>query len=137
MGLAKDPKFTENQWIYLYYSPAGELEINLLSRFTLVDGLLDKSTEKILLEVPVFRGCCHSGGSLEFDSKGNLFLSLGDDSTPFESDSYNPIDERSVDPPMWMRKKRPEIPTICEVQLFESRRNLMELIPFLKAIFSR
>lgn len=98
LGLAKDPKFTDNQWIYLYYSPTGELEINRLSRFTLVDGLLDKSTEKIMLEVPVFRGCCHSGGSLEFDSKGNLFLSLGDDSTPFESDNFNPIDERSGRP---------------------------------------
>lgn len=98
LGLAKDPKFSENQWIYLYYSPVGELEINRLSRFTLVEGLLDNSTEKIMLEVPVFRGCCHSGGSLEFDSKGNLFLSLGDDSTPFESDNYNPIDERSGRP---------------------------------------
>jgi cytochrome c len=98
LGLAKDPKFNENQWIYLYYSPVGELEINRLSRFTLVDGLLDKSTEKIMLEVPVFRGCCHSGGSLEFDSKGNLFLSMGDDSTPFESDNYNPIDERAGRP---------------------------------------
>jgi cytochrome c len=98
LGLAKDPKFKENQWIYLYYSPAGDLEINRLSRFTLVDGFLDKSTEKIMLEIPVFRGCCHSGGSLEFDSKGNLFLSLGDDTTPFESDNYNPIDERTGRP---------------------------------------
>ena len=98
LGLAKDPKFTDKQWIYLYYSPVGKVHINRLSRFTLVDGLLDKSTEKIMLEVPVFRGCCHSGGSLEFDSKGNLFLSLGDDSTPFESDNYNPIDERSGRP---------------------------------------
>lgn len=98
LGLAKDPKFKENQWIYLYYSPAGDLEINRLSRFTLLDGFLDKSTEKIMLEIPVFRGCCHSGGSLEFDSKGNLLLSLGDDTTPFESDNYNPIDERTGRP---------------------------------------
>ncbi|TDQ18480.1 cytochrome c [Algoriphagus boseongensis] len=98
LGLAKDPKFNENQWIYLYYAPAGPDSINRLSRFTLTDGLLDKSTEKILLEVPVFRGCCHSGGSLEFDSKGNLFLSLGDDTTPFESSNYNPIDERAGRP---------------------------------------
>ncbi len=98
LGLAKDPNFGQNQWIYLYYAPVGEVEINRLSRFTLVEGLLDKSTEKIMLEVPVFRGCCHSGGSLEFDSKGNLFLSMGDDTTPFESDNYNPIDERSGRP---------------------------------------
>lgn len=94
LGLAKDPGFTSNKWIYLYYSPIGEKSINRLSRFTLVEDIVDIGSEKVMLEIPHFRGCCHSGGSLEFDGKGNLFLSLGDDSTPFESDNYNPIDER-------------------------------------------
>ncbi|MHA7128181.1 PQQ-dependent sugar dehydrogenase [Algoriphagus namhaensis] len=98
LGLAKDPNFEENQWIYLYYAPLKGESINRLSRFTLVEGLLDPSTEKIMLEVPVFRGCCHSGGSVEFDREGNLYVSLGDDTTPFESDNYNPIDERSGRP---------------------------------------
>ena len=47
LGLAKDPKFSENQWIYLYYAPAGEIEINRLSRFTLVDGLLDNLPKRL------------------------------------------------------------------------------------------
>jgi cytochrome c len=94
LGLAKDPGFKNNHWIYLYYSPVGEKSINRLSRFTLVEDIMDMASEKVMLEIPHFRGCCHSGGSLEFDAKGNLFLSLGDDSTPFESDNYNPIDER-------------------------------------------
>jgi len=94
LGLAKDPNFEDNQWIYLYYAPLDGPPINRLSRFTLVEGLLDRSTEIIMLEVPVFRGCCHSAGSVEFDGEGNLYVSLGDDSTPFESDNYNPIDER-------------------------------------------
>ena len=98
LGLAKDPGFDSNKWIYLYYSPTGSISINRLSRFTLVDDLIDVASEKIMLEIPHFRGCCHSGGSIEFDSKGNLFLSLGDDTTPFESDSYNPIDERNGRP---------------------------------------
>ncbi|WP_209329177.1 PQQ-dependent sugar dehydrogenase [Lunatimonas salinarum] len=94
LGLAKDPDFYNNHWIYLYYSPQGQESINRLSRFTLVSDILDPDSEAVLLEIPHFRGCCHSGGSIEFDSKGNLFLSLGDDTTPFESDNYNPIDER-------------------------------------------
>ena len=98
LGLAKDPNFFTNNWIYLYYAPAGGPSINRLSRFDFKENLLDVNSEKILLEVPVFRGCCHSGGSLEFDGKGNLYLSLGDDTTPFESDNYNPIDERSGRP---------------------------------------
>lgn len=98
LGLAKDPNFTSTNWIYLYYAPKEGESINRLSRFDFKDNLLDTSSEKIMLEVPVFRGCCHSGGSLEFDSKGNLYLSMGDDTTPFESDNYNPIDERSGRP---------------------------------------
>lgn len=94
LGLAKDPDFEKNQWIYLYYSPVGDNHINRLSRFTLLNDMVDMESEKIMLEIPQFRGCCHSGGSIEFDSQGNLYLSLGDDSTPFESDNYNPIDER-------------------------------------------
>lgn len=98
LGLAKDPDFYNNHWIYLYYSPEGGQSINRLSRFTLVDDILDPESEIVMLEIPHFRGCCHSGGSIEFDSKGNLFLSLGDDTTPFESDNYNPIDEREGRP---------------------------------------
>ncbi|PSL07847.1 PQQ-dependent sugar dehydrogenase [Cecembia rubra] len=98
LGLAKDPDFYSNNWIYLYYSPEGEHSINRLSRFTLLDDLLVPESEVILMEIPHFRGCCHSGGSIEFDSKGNLYLSLGDDTTPFESDNYNPIDEREGRP---------------------------------------
>jgi cytochrome c len=98
LGLAKDPDFESNKWIYLYYSPKGDVSINRLSRFTLMDDILDMGSEIVMLEIPHFRGCCHSGGSIEFDSKGNLFLSLGDDTTPFESDNYNPIDERSGRP---------------------------------------
>ncbi|MGY6744078.1 MAG: PQQ-dependent sugar dehydrogenase [Cecembia sp.] len=94
LGLAKDPDFYSNHWIYLYYSPEGTESINRLSRFTLVDDIMDMGSEIVMLEIPQFRGCCHSGGSIEFDSKGNLYLSLGDDTTPFESDNYNPIDER-------------------------------------------
>jgi cytochrome c len=35
---------------------------------------------------------------LEFDSEGNLYLGIGDDTTPFESSNFNPIDERPDQP---------------------------------------
>ncbi|WP_198675270.1 PQQ-dependent sugar dehydrogenase [Pleomorphovibrio marinus] len=94
LGMALDPKFDQNGWMYLYYSPAGSESINRLSRFTFDDRKMSRNSEVVMLEIPVFRGCCHSGGSLEFGPNGNLFLSLGDDTSPFESDNYNPIDER-------------------------------------------
>ena len=54
-------------------------------------------TEEKIIEVPVDRGiCCHVGGNIDFDGNGNLLLSTGDDTNPFESDGYAPIDDRAA-----------------------------------------
>jgi len=46
--------------------------------------------------VPVDRGlCCHVGGQIEFDGAGNLYLSTGDDTNPFQSAGYAPLDDRT------------------------------------------
>ncbi len=48
-----------------------------------------------MLQVDTQRNtCCHAGGSMVFDSAGNLYLSTGDNTNPFESNSFTPIDER-------------------------------------------
>ena len=109
MGLALDPNYDDNNWIYLYYSPASthpdsqnedyvpttEESKQHLSRFIYKDGVLDKGSEIVLLEVQTQRiECCHTGGSIEFGPDGNLFLSTGDDVNPFASDGYGPIDEQ-------------------------------------------
>jgi glucose/arabinose dehydrogenase/PKD repeat protein len=114
-GVAADPNFATNRFIYLYYSPTlstpggdaptsgtqaqfdawkGELH---LSRFTLnSDNTLNMASEKVVLVVPNDRGqCCHVGGDIDFDAAGNLYLTTGDDTNPFESNAYTPIDERT------------------------------------------
>ena len=116
-------KKNKNNWVYLYYSPPldtpvddpATLDVNegdaphfgspedfepfegviRLSRFRFVDGEIDLTTEEQIIDVPVDRGiCCHVGGDILFDAAGNLYLSTGDDTNPFESDGYTPIDER-------------------------------------------
>ncbi|MCL6731964.1 PQQ-dependent sugar dehydrogenase [Streptomyces neyagawaensis] len=114
-GIGVDPGFSDNRFIYLYYAPplntpAGDAPetgtaadfapfdgVNRLSRFVLkTDGTLDKASEKKILDVPASRGiCCHVGGDIDFDAAGNLYLSTGDDSNPFQSDGFTPIDERA------------------------------------------
>jgi cytochrome c len=99
MGLNIDPNFKTNKLVYLYYSPpSSEADTaQHLSRFKYdeeKDSLL-LSTEEVLLTVPVKRtDCCHTGGSIAWDSKGNLYLSTGDDVNPFQSNGYGPMDER-------------------------------------------
>ena len=95
MGVALDPHWTQNHWIYLYYSPDTDYAVNYLSRFNFVADTLDRASEKVLLEVAVQREeCCHAAGCIEFDDLGNLYLSTGDNTNPFASNGYAPIDER-------------------------------------------
>ncbi len=94
LGIALDPDFAENHWMYLYYSPNIATSVNRLSRFKFMDNQLDLASEQIILDVPVDRNkCCHSGGSVEFGGTGLLHLSIGDNTNPFESDGYAPIDD--------------------------------------------
>jgi cytochrome c len=93
VGLALDPNFAENSWLYMYYSPAGEEPKFVLSRFTFKGDSLVMASEKVLLEVPTQRDeCCHTGGSIAFGPDGSLFLSTGDNTNPFET-GYAPINE--------------------------------------------
>ncbi len=84
LGLAKDPHFDKNNWVYMYYSPA-DSAVNRLSRFTFTNDTIDISTEKVILEVKSQREiCCHTGGSIAFGPDGLLYFSAGDNSTPFD-----------------------------------------------------
>lgn len=122
-GIAIDADFQKNHWLYVYYSPIlstptddpttpgvneGDAPPNgtaadfarfrghmQLSRFKFENNALVLSSEQQILQVGTDRGiCCHVGGKIDFDADGNLYLSTGDDTNPFESDGFDPIDER-------------------------------------------
>jgi cytochrome c len=95
LGLALDPDFASNGRIYLYHSPAGDRPIDRLSRFTMNGDTLDLESRTTLLEVDTQRSqCCHAGGALAFGPEGDLYIAIGDNTNPFGSDGYTPIDER-------------------------------------------
>ena len=103
LGITLDPHFSQNGWVYLNHSlpettqsPSREKTgIIRVSRFTLKGETLDLASEKTILDIPVQREqCCHVGGSLAFDANENLYVSVGDNTNPFASDNYAPLDER-------------------------------------------
>jgi cytochrome c len=102
LGITLDPNFTKNGWVYLNHSlpettkgPNGKAGVIRVSRYTLVGESLDLASEKALLDIPTQRDeCCHVGGSLGFDKDGNLYIAIGDNSNPFDSDGFSPHDDR-------------------------------------------
>lgn len=95
LGVALDPGYEKNNWIYFYYAVAGEKSVNRLSRFELHGDSLVLGNETIILEIPTQRiYCCHSAGYISFDKNGLLYLATGDNTNAEETEGYTPVDER-------------------------------------------
>lgn len=102
LGITLDPKFVENGWIYVNHSlpetthdGQGKAGVIRVSRYTLQGDTLDTTHGVAILDIPVQREqCCHVGGSLAFDADGNLYVSVGDNTNPFDSDGFSPNDPR-------------------------------------------
>ena len=93
-GFVLDPNFAQNGYIYVYYSPRTK-GVNRLSRVTFDEFTNTVKNEKVLLEFFSQREInAHEGGGMAFDSKGNLYLSTGDNTDPC-CEGYAPIDERA------------------------------------------
>lgn len=88
LGLAADPAFLGNGWVYVYYTaPVGGGCVNRVSRFTLAGDTVDPATETILLDNIASTGGNHNGGDLDFDGDGNLLVAIGDAGTDPRRDS--------------------------------------------------
>ncbi|MBU6237922.1 MAG: PQQ-dependent sugar dehydrogenase [Planctomycetes bacterium] len=96
IGIALDPNFEINRWMYLQYSPPDFIGQHI-SRFRVnEDGQLDAGSEVLILKFEEQRKeCCHHAGSMEFGPDGCLYIGTGDNTNPFgDSQGFAPIDER-------------------------------------------
>ena len=98
LGMTLDRNFASNGWIYLLWSDKTLKQLNL-SRFTVANNSVALSSEKRLLAIPTYRGegraNSHMGGSLAMDAAGRLYAAIGDNTDPFASSGYTPVDERA------------------------------------------
>ena len=104
LGITLDPNFDKNGWVYLNHSlpettkdSRGEKQgIIRVSRYTLKGDQLGLASEKAVIDITTQREqCCHVGGSLGFDAHGNLYIAIGDNTNPFDSEGFSPHDQRS------------------------------------------
>ncbi|MER7587861.1 ThuA domain-containing protein [Micromonospora sp. NPDC127501] len=103
-GMALDPNFATNGYVYLYHSPASSsTDINRVSRYTLSGDTLNMSSGVTIIDIPAYRDRTfpepgHTGGYIEFGPDGNLYIGTGDDTPPNLDPNwqgYAPLDWRS------------------------------------------
>jgi glucose/arabinose dehydrogenase len=82
LGLAFDPQFASNQFVYVYYTTPTTPRRNRVSRFTAAGDVAVSGSEVVLLELDNLSGATnHNGGALAFGPDGALYVAVGDNAT--------------------------------------------------------
>ena len=77
-GVAVDPSFATNGYVYLYYTATTPTTHNRVSRFTVVGDTADPASEVVLLDIdPLSSLNQHNGGAVRFGSDGKLYIAVG------------------------------------------------------------
>jgi glucose/arabinose dehydrogenase/phage-related protein len=93
IGIALDPDFASNNYLYLYYTAKTPAIHNRISRFTANGDQVLAGSEVILLDLMNLTAATnHNGGAMAFGSDGFLYVAVGDNaqqnSGPQNKDSY-------------------------------------------------
>ena len=78
LGIAFDPAFATNQFIYLYYTVSSGAN-NRISRFTANGDVVVAGSEVVILNLdPLSSATNHNGGTMQFGPDGRLYVGIGD-----------------------------------------------------------
>jgi glucose/arabinose dehydrogenase len=85
LGIAFDPHFTSNHLAYPYYTATTPVSHNRVSRFTVVGDQF--TNEQVILDLPALSAFNHNGGAIHFGSDGMLYVAVGENGNPPNSQS--------------------------------------------------
>ena len=81
VGVTLDPGFEKNGWVYLLYAEPAVMK-HVLARWELQNGELVEDSKTVVLEYGVQREqCCHTGGGMAWDAQGNLYITVGNNTS--------------------------------------------------------
>jgi glucose/arabinose dehydrogenase len=90
LGVAFHPNFTNNQFVYAYYTVPGSASHNRISRFTANGDVLMAASELPLVDLPDLSGATnHNGGGMHFGIDGKLYVSVGENNNGANSQNLN------------------------------------------------
>ena len=90
LGVAFDPAFTTNRFVYVYYTATTPVVHNRVSRFTADGDVSLAGSEVVLLDLdPLSTATNHNGGALHFGSDGKLYVGVGDNANGANAQSMS------------------------------------------------
>ncbi|HEX6729391.1 MAG TPA: PQQ-dependent sugar dehydrogenase, partial [Pyrinomonadaceae bacterium] len=88
LGIAFDPSFAQNGFIYLYYTALVTPRHNRVTRFTAAGDKALPGSEALIFQLDdLGSATIHNGGAMHFGSDGKLFISVGENGTPLNAQS--------------------------------------------------
>ena len=78
LGVAFDPDFSSNQFLYIYYTVSSIPVHNRVSRFTANGDVVVPNSETVILELDNLSATNHNGGAIHFGPDGKLYAGVGE-----------------------------------------------------------
>jgi glucose/arabinose dehydrogenase len=92
LGIAFDPSFASNRYIYLYYTVPGSPPHNRVSRFTIDPAnpnTVPAATETPILDLDNLSSATnHNGGAIHFAADGKLYVAVGENANGANAQSF-------------------------------------------------
>ncbi|GIG61731.1 hypothetical protein Lfu02_61030 [Longispora fulva] len=83
LGIAFDPAFATNHFLYVYYTSKVPASHNRVSRFTADGDVAVPGSEQVIVELPTLGAALvHNGGDIHFGTDGKLYVPTGDNASP-------------------------------------------------------
>ena len=87
LGVAFDPNFATNQYVYVYYTTSTSPKHNRVVRFT-ANGDIAAGGETLILRLnDLTTATNHNGGAIHFGTDGKLYIAVGDNATSANAQS--------------------------------------------------
>lgn len=89
LGIAFDPNFATNNFIYVYYTVASAPIHNRVSRFTANGDVVVAGSEMVILELNNLSATNHNGGAIHFGADGKLYVAVGENANASNAQSFS------------------------------------------------
>ena len=92
LGVALDPDFANNQFVYVYSTTASGTKRNLVTRFHAQGDLAEPGSETVIFELDPLSGATnHNGGAIHFGPDGKLYVGVGENASGANAQSLNTV----------------------------------------------